>query len=240
MAYSTTCPVCQKTFSARNSDQVCCGRACSATLRTNHKQCPVCKKTFQPHIHSQQWCSKPCSGIGRLPPLEQRFWQNIQKTTTCWVWIGSRNKANYGRIGSRELGQRVILAHRLSWELHNGPIPDGLFVCHHCDNPPCVNPTHLFLGTKVDNARDMAAKGRHAFQQHPERAARGEKNGSHTHPECLPRGEHHHRAKLTDDDVRAIRMLRNAGHTMPSLATQFGVTLGTIKRVVYRKGWVHI
>lgn len=91
------------------------------------------------------------------------FWTRVTKGESCWEWQGNRNRLGYGviRVEPGRLARRV-LTHRFSWELHNGPIPSGLFVCHRCDNPPCVNPAHLFLGTMRDNTRDMMAKGRDA------------------------------------------------------------------------------
>lgn len=90
---------------------------------------------------------------------EREFWSKVQKTDTCWLWTGVIGAHGYGVFGGKKTRGR---AHRLMWERVNGPIPDGLNVCHRCDNPPCVNPAHLFLGTVKDNAQDMMRKGRGA------------------------------------------------------------------------------
>jgi hypothetical protein len=90
--------------------------------------------------------------------LPSGFWKNVNRNTRpgeCWIWYEGRRHHGYGRIGSLQEG-----AHRVAWELTNGPIPDGLDVLHKCDNPPCVNPDHLFLGDQEANMNDMAAKGR--------------------------------------------------------------------------------
>jgi hypothetical protein len=97
------------------------------------------------------------------------FLQFVQKSDGCWEWTGHRNAAGYGHIS---LDGQFVLAHRHSWALFKGPIPDGLFCLHRCDNPPCVRPDHLFMGTKKDNAMDMAAKGRHHRQRKKKLARR--------------------------------------------------------------------
>jgi hypothetical protein len=94
---------------------------------------------------------------GKQEPVHVRFWRNVQKTPTCWLWTGAYQKPGYGKIGD---GSHSKYAHRVSWELQAGAIPHGLQVLHRCDNPQCVRPDHLFLGTQADNVADMYAKGR--------------------------------------------------------------------------------
>lgn len=87
----------------------------------------------------------------------KRFWDKVKKGDHCWSWTGAATTKGYGRIN---INGRLVLAHRLSWEMENGPVPDGLWVLHSCDNPPCVRPSHLFLGNQSMNMLDCAAKGR--------------------------------------------------------------------------------
>jgi len=90
--------------------------------------------------------------------MEERFWAKVDRTDDCWLWTACRTTHGYGQF--RPERSRGAQAHRVAWELTNGPIPAGMLVLHRCDNPPCVNPAHLFLGTQSDNMRDMYAKGR--------------------------------------------------------------------------------
>jgi hypothetical protein len=105
----------------------------------------------------------------RFPPAEVRFWANVLKTPKCWEWQAALNQSGYGylRVGAKS---EHVMAHRYSWEMHCSAIPQGMFVCHKCDNPKCVRPDHLFLGTQADNLRDMWQKGRQGVTEPPSAA----------------------------------------------------------------------
>lgn len=156
---------------------------------------------------------KPRNRIYTRTSIVDRFWKYVQKTDTCWLWTGATHEFGYGVIrNSAGTKPANVKAHRLSWEIHNGPIPDGLNVCHHCDNPPCVNPDHLFLGTDADNVADMIAKGRQVY------------GGT-------PAGETHHQRKLTDAQIGEIRSLYATGIiSLPELSKYYGVSHTSIDR----------
>lgn len=117
-----------------------------------------CGRAISKRATNCRWC-RPYS----TRPLAERFWEKVEQGPGCWEWMAGRDSATgYGRIRIGRAGSKHQLAHRVSWELANGPIPDGLWVLHHCDNPPCVNPAHLYLGTTIDNNRDRDARGRTA------------------------------------------------------------------------------
>ncbi len=121
-----------------------------------------------------------------------------------------------------------MLAHRYVWTTVHGEIPTGFHVCHRCDNPPCINPEHLFIGTDLDNVRDMIAKNRHSHG-----AAHGAKNNP-------PKGSANPQAKLTEEQVRIIRAERAAGVPLQTLADRYGVVISLISRAASRKIWRHV
>lgn len=97
-----------------------------------------------------------------MDTTKSRFWPKVDKSGDCWMWTAAKIPTGYGRLRRSKKDDGWAYAHRVSWEIHNGPIPSGLCVLHKCDNPPCVNPEHLWLGTMADNMRDRDRKGRQA------------------------------------------------------------------------------
>lgn len=150
-------------------------------------------------------------------------WSKVTKDDNgCWNWTGAKNKqTGYGftyAIGENGpiIPRRQVRVHRWAWEQINGPVPDGMVVCHQCDNKLCINPDHLFIGTSQDNTADRHTK---------ERDARGEVQGS---------------AKLTNEAIREMRILHSQGVSQTRLGQIYDVTQSTVSRVVLRKGWKHI
>lgn len=155
--------------------------------------------------------------------ITNNFWKYVDTRTPqeCWAWLKSYNGNGYGQLWN---GSKVVLAHRVAFELMNGPIPDGLCCLHRCDNRACVNPLHLFLGSKKDNAQDMAKKGRQHLQKNPNKV----------------RGENNYAAKLTNEDVSQIRALWKTGTiTQAAIAKQFHVDPSNISRIVNLHNWTY-
>ncbi len=154
--------------------------------------------------------------------LAERYWEKVVLPTeelspgACWSWHGAHTRYGYGLIN---MHHRTIQAHRASWMLHHGPIPDGLCVLHKCDNPRCTNPGHLFLGTQLENIADRERKGRNVVPK-------GESSGNH---------------KLTESDVIDIRTLHAMGaRTRDLVAAYSEVYPSVIAKILARTAWAHV
>jgi hypothetical protein len=146
-------------------------------------------------------------------PVQAILTERSVRRGDCIIWIGVTDSDGYGLVTIARGCQ--FRAHRLAWELQNGPIPPGIFVCHKCDVPPCINLAHLFLGSAEDNNRDKIRKGR---------------TGN------LPVGERHPNAKLSALDVREIRRLRALGMKLNEIATHFGIAFQYVSDLCSGKG----
>ena len=159
----------------------------------------------------------------------ERFWAKVAKGDGCWEWTAA-TRNGYGVIGAGGHSGPALYAHRASWVLHFGPIPSGMHVLHHCDNPRCVRPEHLFLGTQTDNLADMRAKGRDfipAARYGPPHHWYGRDD----------RGERNPHARLTVADVLAIR---ESTEGATALARRYGVSRAHIYAIRSRREWAHI
>lgn len=180
--------------------------------------CSHCGASLTPRTdRTVKFCSRSCFQAYQSGAWLKRFWARVQKSDDCWLWTGYIERADgYGRYyleGSR----RKVGAHRIAYELTYGPVPANLYICHHCDNPPCVRPDHLFVGSQADNVADCIDK---------DRFVSGERNGM---------------AKLTEADVRAIReRYQQGGVTHQQLANELGVTKTLVGLIVRGKVWKNL
>ena len=150
--------------------------------------------------------------------VDARFWSHVRKSPGCWLWQSGCSTKGYGHFWANDAGHR---AHRFSYEMAYGPIPEGMQVLHKCDTPACVRPSHLFLGTNLINMRDKCRKGRHRCGR-----VKGDKHGA---------------AKLTARQVRAIRKDREKNGTpYKKLAARYGVSDSAICDICTRKKWKHV
>ena len=147
---------------------------------------------------------------------KKRFWEKVgvRGEDECWEWKGDRHPFGYGRFNNGE--GRIVNSHRYVMQITLGEIPDGMRVLHKCDNAPCVNPNHLYLGTAKQNTKDMKDRKRSTF------------------------GERNRHAKLTEAQVLSIRKLRRGGVPYKELMRDFGVSVNTIRRVVYLETWAYL
>lgn len=178
--------------------------------------CVVCCAVFEPKYKKQKYCSLKCfhsnrTQSSRAPQnIKQKFLRKVIQTDGCWSFVGLRNKAGYGRVLCRG---KMQLAHRVSYELFNGQIPNGLCVLHKCDNPQCTNPKHLFLGTNADNNADKAQKGR------------------------ALKGETHSMAKLSEKQVRKIY---SDERPYAIISAEYGISKPQICGIKSGKFWKHL
>lgn len=187
------------------------------------RTCIHCDKSFTvapSRIKARKvfYCSRKCYFIHRkltAPPIADRFLSRVSKTEKCWIWKGGKDDFGYG---SFSLEGRARKAHIASYKLFKGDVPEGLCVLHKCDNPPCVRPEHLFLGTKADNMHDMIQKGREKHSKGIDRPM----------------------AKLTENDIPTIRKHRNNGLSYGQIGKLFGVDPKTVWSVCNGKTWTHI
>lgn len=194
------------------------------------------------HTKSIHWprCACGCGAIvdprcryvaGHRPPPSadddaRRFWAKVDRSGDCWLWLGSRDSRGYGRFGVR--GRAPQLAHRVAWMLVNGPIPDELFVLHDCptrDNPRCVNPTHLRLGTRADNAADAVRKG-----QLPS----GDRQWTRRDPDAITW------RRYAREQVIEARRLRASGVGRSEIAARLGINLSTLAKMLRGDTWTHV
>jgi len=189
------------------------------------KHCEHCSDAFvrgpnqdSYNFRKKRFCSAECAAYGsrpESPSLTERLFVHTKiQLGGCWLWEARKTAAGYG-VFSYE--NRSVYAHRVSFELHNGPIPEGMYVCHKCDVRNCVNPDHLFAGTQADNVHDMQKKGRGRYS-----------------PSL---GQDHGCSKLTDGQVLEIRASRA---TAKECAEAYGVSDVQIYNIRNRKSWKHL
>lgn len=185
--------------------------------------------------------------LEEYPRVLERFTQflRLYPADACWEWQGYRVEKGYGQFGYGRIGV-VCRAHRVAYHLFRGVIPEGLQVLHSCDNPACVNPAHLHLGTDADNKREaverrrMSQGGDHWMRKYPERVLRGKDHPWRRHPEKIPVGEATSGARLTDSAVLEIRRLWGSGASSVVLADRFGVSAATIADAATGRCWKHL
>jgi len=209
-------------FQVKKGYGIFCGLKCAGRAKNKggkgsvDRNCATCGKQFFCYPNALKdgggmYCSLSCTGKRKRPDPSIRFWKAVNKTEKCWLWIKGCTRFGYSSFATLRDGMAVTrTAHRFSYELHYGPIPEGLCVLHHCDVPACVRPDHLFLGTKATNNLDMAMKDRA------------------TSPLTTP--------QVRQIRIRYER----GGVTMKQLGVEYGVHMGTIRGIIHRIRWSHV
>jgi hypothetical protein len=171
--------------------------------------CLHCGANFNALRARRKYCTRRCADDARFASLTDRFWEKVEKTDGCWLWTAARvRKSSYGVF---RVGNRNALAHRFSYELAHGAPGAGLYVCHSCDTPSCVNPAHLFIGTQADNIHDCVAKGRYR------------------HATTQPA-----RRKITLEIMAAVRSEREAhGYSHQKLGRMHSLSKRTIAKILH-------
>ena len=230
MKRESNCLSCGSFFSTYLKSQKLCSRKCISiySIKNGFRDCLTCGKTFTTCRKKTKYCSRECvhrrinqkkidqlSENEQLLLLRKSFNNFVIKNDQCWEWKGSLSTKGYGRINYKG---KKILAHRASWILHNGPIPEALLVCHTCDNPKCTKFSHLFLGTTKDNVQDMMKKKRNRF----------------------PFGEKVSLAKLKVEQVVQIKNLLAQNMTDREVSVLFNVSISSIYRIRIGRTWKHV
>ena len=218
-AIARTCEQCHSGFTtwpstvAAGAGRFCSKRCYDMSRAIQDRVCAECGGIYRRHRSKGRFCGVTCRNMSNRVAIEPRFWAKVNKTDTCWLWTGPLTNG-YGYINYQG---RFTKAARIVWMLTYGPIPPKTVVRHFvCDNPPCVRPDHLRLGSHHDNMADRQAKGRQ------------------------PRGATHGHSKLTDDDIRTIRVAIARGDSQGDIAALFGVARSQISRISRGERWSHV
>lgn len=169
--------------------------------------------------------------VDKQGPLPDQTHPSYQGLDPCWIWKGALNRKGYGQRG---LNGKLVYTHRFAWLLFHGDIPEEMKVLHRCDCRNCVNPSHLFIGTDKDNARDREEKGRGAQPT-------GDASGKRLNPEACARGNSNGRAKLSEADIREMRSkYAKGGWSHQQIADAYGIDKSQAGRIIRRQFWKHV